>query len=267
MHKCYIEICGGIGNQMFQIASAYGYSKKSNRELVVSYERWTASQGSSPKLYEDTLYKGIKFGGIPRDQQGLTYYSEKSPTGYEDLDKSLTYEIDGVTYTTYKENDLVLCGYFQSPKYFDDYRDEVKNLFTLPEIDLGHITSDDAVAFHIRRGDYAHYPEIFGDNEEYFIRMFEKFKDRKINVFTDSPNYVEIFRRYADFTIISSKQEILDLTAMSKHKNIVCSNSSFSWWASYLGVEKDNIYVPKVWLRGRDCEDIYLDKMIRVYTI
>lgn len=63
------------------------------------------------------------------------------------------------------------------------------------------------------------------------------------------------------FRIIRGKDELEDLTIMAHHPNLVCSNSSFSWWASMLGIEKNKIIVPNKWLLTEDCSDIYTDKM------
>lgn len=245
MSDCYVNVCGGIGNQLFQIAAGYAYSKKHYKNLLINISNWTASQGSNPNVYANNLLKNF------------TYYRGST-------DHATKFEEEGFNYKEIPEfkGDVVINGYFQSLKYFENYKEEFVNQLDLPNFNMNFI-DDDSVAFHIRRGDYAKYPQVFGDNEEYFRKLFNQFKDRKINVFTDSPDYATKFSEVAKFTIIRSASELKDLTALANHKTLVCSNSSFSWWASVLGVEKDAIYVPKVWLHDRDCSDIYYKGMIK----
>jgi benzoyl-CoA reductase/2-hydroxyglutaryl-CoA dehydratase subunit BcrC/BadD/HgdB len=157
-----------------------------------------------------------------------------------------------------------LNGYFQSLKYFENYKYQFIDQLILPEVNCS-IIKDGSVAFHIRRGDYLRYPDIhLVCDTKYFNDMFERFKDHNINVFTDSPQHVlNEFEKY-NFNLIQTSSELNDLTLMSLHDNIVCSNSSFSWWASILGIPKNTVIVPNRWFNDRVCEDIYYDFMERV---
>ena len=57
-------------------------------------------------------------------------------------------------------DNICLYGYFQSEKYFKDYKDEVKNLFNFDFETKEKITkkldSIEKVGIHIRLGDYLH---------------------------------------------------------------------------------------------------------------
>ena len=68
------------------------------------------------------------------------------------------------------------------------------------------------------------------------------------------------------FDIITTNSEIEDMMVMSKYNTIICSNSTFSWWASILGdIPNKTIIVPPKWLLDRDCSDIYREDMIINY--
>jgi hypothetical protein len=246
MSKCYVNVCGGIGNQLFQIAAGYAYSKKYEKELFINVTEWTASQGKQPNNYADNLLQNFEFHNGPL--QNVHSIDEKE-FNYNEL--------------PYYDGDVVLNGYFQSLKYFQDYKDEFVSKLVLPKINTIFITNK-SVAFHIRMGDYSRFPTIFGNNEEYFRKLFREYKDHNINVFTDSPEYVNRFLNEGEFNIFSSNSELKDLTALAQHEILVCSNSSFSWWASLLGVPKKKVYVPSKWLHDRDCSDIYYDGMIKI---
>ena len=248
MSKCYVDVCGGVGNQLFQIAAGYAYSEKYNLELVIDPTNWTASQGVSPIIYQDTIFRFFYNSYSPR---GKTKEIHENRFNYDELPKH--HWIDG---------NVSLHGYFQSLKYFEDYKNQFINQLWTPSVDSSFMKPD-CVGFHIRQGDYKNYPHIFGDLTNYFNALFEKFKGVQINVFTDSPESVlKQYEKY-DFNLIKTSSELNDLTLLSLHENIVCSNSSFSWWASILGNKKKLIIVPEKWLLDRDCSDIYYEGMTK----
>jgi hypothetical protein len=246
MNNCYVNVCGGIGNQLFQIANGYAYSKIHNKNLIIDPLHWTSSQGKSPKIYETTIFKNFTYGSI--------FTEDVDPISEKDFNYS---ELE------FKGGNVSLNGYFQSLKYFQECKDEFINLLNLPKVNSSFIQSKN-IAFHIRRGDYAKFPNIFGNITPYFHRMFKRFENEfQINVFTDSPNYVlQEFEKY-NFNLIQTSSELNDLTLLSKHDNIVGSNSSFSWWGSLLGKRKEYIIFPDRWLLDKDCIDIYYDGIIK----
>lgn len=239
MSNCYANVCGGVGNQLFQVAAAYTYAKRYGKDFFIDCSRWHASQGTNPLQYENTIFKNFQYRvGKEFNPELLEEGSSYSPLR----------EIEG---------DVSLSGYFQSWKYFED---DFKDLIVLPKVKTDYIKEKN-VAFHIRRGDYLNYGDLFYIGGTYFPNQFKNFKDYQINVFTDSPELVlKEFDGY-DFNLIQTSSEITDLTSISEHDNVVCSNSSFSWWASLLGKKKDKIIVPDKWIKGQDCSDIYRSDM------
>jgi hypothetical protein len=246
MDKCYVNVCGGVGNQLFQIANGFAYSKKYSKELYVNSSNWNASQGNHCDSYKDDLFKNFKYESPENNR--YTILTERNSDFYE-----LPF-IDG---------DVVLEGYFQSLKYFDTDKDEFMSKLCLRKVDTSFIKEKN-VAIHIRRGDYLRHSNVhLVCGEKYFTTMFKKFDKYQVNVFTDSPEYVlKEFDPYY-FNLIQTSSELNDLTLMSKHDNIVCSNSSFSWWASILGKPKQRVIVPERWYNDRSCLDIYYEGMIK----
>jgi hypothetical protein len=46
---------------------------------------------------------------------------------------------------------------------------------------------------------------------------------------------------------------------------LICSNSSFSWWASFIGVKKNKIIVPKIWFKNiQNHDDIYREEFTKI---
>lgn len=244
MNNCYVNVIGGIGNQLFQIAAGYAYAKKYNKKLIINPYNWVASQGNSPLSYKDTIFKKFQYGNFAEDAT-ITTIQEKG-FNYDEL--------------PFVEGSISLNGYFQSLKYFEEIKDEFISLLNLPDINNNLIPE---VGFHIRRGDYLKHASIHHVcNTKYFEYFFEKFKDKDIKIFTDDPDYViEEFSKYK-FEILKSNSDIKELACMARCNILVGSNSTFSWWAALIG---NNIsYFPSMWFAdGRDATDIFHDKMIK----
>lgn len=248
MNTCYAKVIGGLGNQLFIAAAGYAYAKKYGKEFAIDASSWSASQGTNAMNYKDTIFKNFKYEFSSSDN---TFQINEKRFDYDEL--------------PYHEGDVSLNGYFQSLKYFQSVKDEFVSLLDLPDVSTKNLKNDN-VAVHIRRGDYLNYPEIHHVcKTKYFEDQLLQFKGYQINVFTDSIDYVLNEFRDSNFNIIKSNSELIDLTLMSKHKNIICSNSSFSWWASFLGEPKNKIIVPDRWFNNfQPHDDIYRPEFTKV---
>lgn len=249
MRDVFVNLAGGLGNQLFQIAAGYAYSEYFDRELRIDTSKWSGHQGQHPLKYKDNLFKNFTFCG----------YAFRDYVNWVDPQFNYTPINDS------DRNVIFLNGYFQSLKYFEDCADKFKHLLVLPEVDTW-ITSSKNVAFHIRRGDYLKFKNVhYVCDTEYFDKCFDMFKGYQINVFTDSPEHVLEEFKHQDFNLIQTSSELNDLTLMSLHDNMVISNSTFSWWASFLGKKKERIVSPSKWFAdGREATDIFRDEFIRI---
>lgn len=256
MNNCFVNVCGGIGNQLFQLANGYAYSKKYDKNLYINDIEWSAGQGNSPEHYRTTIFKNFAYWkSHTSTNNGINNISERR-FNYDQLPNV--------------EGSVTLNGYFQSLKYFKEYKDEFISKLHIPEVEQV-VDTDTTIAFHIRRGDYLRNPDIHHVcTTRYFELLFEKFKDRyKIDVFTDSPEYVlEEFKTY-NFNIQRTPSELHDLSLMSQYTKLVCSNSTFSWWASLLGGSNKYIIVPERWfgVGFQDHGDIYRSDFTRIPVV
>ncbi len=248
MKNCYVNVIGGIGNQLFQIAAGYAYAKKHDKKLIINPYKWCAGQGTNPLVYKDNIFKHFEYGNY---LTGNVISIHEKRFNYDEL--------------PFHNGNVALNGYFQSLKYFKEYKNQFISLLNLPNIST-KISESNNVAVHIRRGDYLKYPNLhYVCKTNYFKEQLSKFEGCQQNVFTDSVDYVLNEFSDCNFNIIKSNSELEDLTLMSKHENIICSNSSFSWWASLLGTPKNKIIVPDKWFHNfQPHEDIYRSEFIKV---
>ena len=55
------SLCGGLGNQLFQIAAGFSHASRINTDFAINYDLFlTVGQGFKNHKYKDTLYRNIK---------------------------------------------------------------------------------------------------------------------------------------------------------------------------------------------------------------
>ncbi len=211
---------------MFTIATGEALSIRDGKQMYI-----TKPNGYNE--YSDNIFRNIKVtNNIPNN-----IYRESS--------------------FTYSEIPVVdaIDGYFQSEKYFCDYRDFILDLFR-PTNDIeeyidkkyGNILNN-SVGIHIRRGDYLLYPNIHPVcTIEYYKNALDNFGNREnFIIFSDDINWCkEHFD--SDFHFIEKEKDWMDLYIMSKCTDNIIANSSFSWWAAWLNKnDEKRVVAPKLW--------------------
>jgi len=135
-----------------------------------------------------------------------------------------------------KKKNINFIGYFQSPKYFDDVWDKIKEDFYFEEdfrkrFDSFKVKNTDW-SVHVRRGDYVGHKRYFNLSPEYYIDFFKEHPKETFYIFSDDPRYcMETFTQ-ENVVIIDGYSDIESLCLMSKFKNHLIANSSFSWWGA-----------------------------------
>jgi hypothetical protein len=284
------RISNGFGNQMFLYATAFAFSKKLNKELLLDvytgpnqlikknlkkrfkhykpkYElsvfdisskvlprkfTFDTSAGYFKRkffLFLDKFYKKKQFIIEYKDSFKKTFYSDSYlKKNYQD--------------TAYIE------GYFESEKYFFDFRSEL-----LKEFQFTHkincsknyydqITNSNSVSLAIRRD---RYNERFDDDNDedkvkkthlfenlqydYIVKSIGYFKSHidspKFFLFSDS--FDNLDKRFFDIEeLIFIKDNLTDkgledFYLMSKCKHFAVAPTSFHWWAAWLNTADNKI--------------------------
>lgn len=124
-----------------------------------------------------------------------------------------------------------LNWYYQDPKWFEGYEEEIKQLFG---DGIGFLPY---VSIHVRRGDYANNP-FYVDlaQTDYYLRALDHFPNKNFLVFSDNTEFCKNFFLFKgkNFQIMENQTEIEDFNQMASCEGNIISNSSFSWWAAYL---------------------------------
>ncbi len=254
-----VNLIGGLGNQMFQYATARAIALERNQKLYINakvFEKYTLhSYGLNHFNIKATAYnepaKWIK--KITNKLRLNSYYKETS------------FRYNSALFDNATKN-LFLNGYFQSEIYFKKYRSIITNDFKIvsplkPKTQsfLHNISQENSVSIHIRRGDFIEH-EVHNTSKEAYYKKAMDFIESKIDkptyyLFSDDMNWVKSnFKTnyntiYVDFNDAKTAYE--DLILMSHCKHNIIANSSFSWWASWLNENTNKIVIaPQQWFNG-----------------
>jgi hypothetical protein len=256
------QLVGGLGNQLFIIATAYAYSIKYNKAFHIS-KTWPGISDSRPS-YWTTLLKNVP--GV-KDLTGCIDYKEKD-FSYNPIPK-------------YKGN-IRLKGYYQSPKYFNEYEDRIRQLFQLPEdIDIfaseyiKKFEGNTKVAVHIRRGDYLKLSKTHYIQDINYYKIAKKVIEQKLGFrpsylyFSDDKEWVRdnFTLEVEDIIIEDLSKDYQEFAVMQKCNHFIIANSSFSWWSAWLSSTNSEkiVIAPFQWfgLKGpSNWQDIYLENWI-----
>lgn len=251
---------GGLGNQMFQIAAAEALALKFNSVAKFRLEAYTPMQASSPIYYAGNIFSNINFRRPTLEEEGYL------PTVAEDELKIMQYFP-----VNFGSNPIVLQGYFQSEIFFENAKDYIRNLFS-PTIPLKFTNwfkgvDRNSISIHIRRGDYMGIQNILPIVSKSYVDKALALHGPYSNIFifSDDKEWAQETLKYARSEVVRGLSDYEEMWLMSKCSHNIISNSSFSWWASYLNNNPDKkVYVPSIWF-GPDApkqeSSIYSDWM------
>lgn len=148
--------------------------------------------------------------------------------------------------------------YYQDPYFFEDHKEAVRTLFSA---NIPNKTN--AVAIHVRRGDYVGNPFYVDLMEtDYYDQAIKMFPNDRFLVFSDDPLFCEEKWKGDDRFSFSYGDEIEDMNLMASCKAQIISNSSFSWWGAWLCPDyPDNkVIAPLNWYADGDNSRTILPK-------
>lgn len=255
-------LIGRLGNSMFQIGASIGYARKYGHEWAVQ---------EHPHNGESAIHR--VYPNLPKtNSRGVGYQEHPSKFCQH---HQMHYDECHFNYHPIPNmgGDVFLRGFWQSYKYFEHYQDEVKDVFKLPHVP-GY---EDYVSIHVRRGDYVKHSGSFppitkgyiSEAMNHFLRIYDSIK---FMVFSDdiawckeniktSVSYVSgslsddeikaLQQKLKDQVIFSEgRNEQQDLSLMASCGHHIISNSTFSWWGSFLGHNPNRITITPSQERG-----------------
>jgi hypothetical protein len=272
-----IDIMGGLGNQMFQVAAAYATARQNGANVLLLRNK-KADDGRA--MYWNSV--------LGRWAHSLV--DALSPLTVGDQ----WYEVGATEYRPTPMNitrSLHLNGYVQSPKYFSDpvICEEVKMLMRPQAVEVDAIRAkyknlfevqDRIVVMHARRTDYLktpHHIAVHGPLDAAYYRnatekILETISSPIFLLVSDDPMYwmsilseVPALMKHS-FHILMDETDVETLVLLQQFRYFILANSTFSWWACWLA-EAKKVIAPARWFGPagpRNYEDIYCKDWIRV---
>jgi hypothetical protein len=229
-----ILLNGRMGNQMFQYAVCRMIAYKNGYNFYISENGEPSTEG----IHIKNIFKDLDLGLFDGD----ILYSHSENHTIQKFDPNI-FNLNDYT---------ILWGFYQSPNYFYGYEDLVRSWFN---IDLNEKSKEvfnnypveDYCYVHLRGTDYKNHSHWFLDSDYYF-KAFEKVKESNPNIsfliITDDID--ESKKLFPNIDCISNDM-VTDFITLLNSEHIIISNSTFSWWASWLK-NKKTIIAPNNWL-------------------
>ena len=227
-----VGLMGRLGNNLFQMAAALGLSSR----LGVSCS-YTNNQS-----YLNAF-----------DLPDISPIGKQAPNIFKERKFNFNESFSSLNDNTH------LSGYFQSEKYFKYSEDLVRKNFAFKSFVRDNTTANgfgyledptnNYTALHVRRTDYMGIQHAHPlCTMTYYNECVNRLTNTdKILIFSDDPQWCRTI-------FCDSKYQVVDLDlhcsmyAMTKVKNIIAANSTFSWWGAWLNNRKDKtVYCPAKW--------------------
>jgi hypothetical protein len=272
-----LNLQGGLGNQMFRLASGINVSILSGKTLILN-TRWFSSNFENTCLAKRRYHldyfpntRQFKLSNSPYLKFRINQYIGRLPGFVQKLSGHVTEE----SYEYFHSNNFAkskwVNGNFDSIRYFPG-SDFLSYYFTFPtevsdwlvgsrKLSLGRPT----VAMHIRMGDYLNFPEIYDVLDvDYYLSALailkNQHKDFFLICFTDDIDQAKNFLKgkvapdvYLGDEPGVSPGEVLRF--MSESESIITANSTFSWWAAYLGSlngTTKTVFIPDKYINNKN---------------
>ena len=277
--ELYIELVGGVGNQLFIFFAGLYYSRLYDKKLILDFteiSKGLTNHGSSIKSFR--LVSPIS---IHKNSTSMSKNLNKKI-----LDK-LSIKVKGfntVRYLftgTYQAKEIGfdellqkhfkikrLQGYYQTFKYIDmlEKSGSSTDLTLVRPSELfkklaKEIVSQNPVVVHVRRGDYENPKSLMGllsakyyesalnlvnrlhSTENYWVFSDDIFEAKKLlsPMLPNNTNWI---------MPKSLTDPAESLVLMSLAKKLIIANSSFSWWAARSGSIKEVVIAPNPWFKS-----------------
>lgn len=234
---------GRLGNFLFQVAATIGYAFRHGQDFSI------------PNHTTDPFWNPL-------------YLPHLVNPKYEQHKEDVLLNENGMAYQElawdegWTDKQVVLNGYFQSEKYFHEFRSEILYLFGFP-----YEFKSDVCSIHARFGDYllVHGKHIIVD-EPYLTAAINYVKENtgieRFKVFSDNIGmFKSKFGGLYNFEYSENSNEVDDLVEISCCHSNINSSSTFSWWGAYLNRNPNKIIVTQSkWFQdgwmGMDTKDI-----------
>jgi hypothetical protein len=259
-----VRLHGGLGNQLFQAATGYYLAKKYSFILVLVYSK-NLKKNTHGEEFSKTVFR--RFNVVITDD--VSYYDNCIPLNEPNNNKTC-FEYHGDEIIGAYENHF-LTGYFINKKYVKNAGPEFINLLQYPEICSSlhekYPQLETSYFIHMRRGDYVGHKLYVIDYDTYFTKAIGHIlsinKDAHFFIVSDDIAFCKTYAVLHNInkTFIENMDTLHSIYFMSLcKKGGICSNSTFSGWATTLNASPDKTVIfPDKWINTSQKVDVPFD--------
>jgi hypothetical protein len=260
--KLILRLQGGLGNQLFQYATARALCLEKNMGLIIEcssfendpYQRTCAlsSFKIKAKIIKSGVYKKIVTPGNRIYANALRFNLI-----FNEIEQNFKLHEN-----LFPKPRLInsIIGYWQSSYYFQKYDSIIRRDLQLKsKVYLSNIinSSKPIISLHVRRlhGTYFEGGKKVIDERygvlpiQYYISAINYFKQRindfTVLVFSDDIDWCKKNLAWVDYFIsdLGHFNDIEQLVLMSQAHHYIIANSTYSWWGVWLNSNKSKIVV------------------------
>ena len=219
-----VELIGGLGNNMFQYAIGKIIANTKEYNLNISNIHLLSK-------YFPNISNVINKKCVLTNQLNVGY---GSTTGYiQNCDIDAILEHDGL---------INLRGFFQKHQFYTKFVDMLRSEFEYNSTNFSKSEPGDLVV-HVRLGDYVSLNHFL--QPHIYLNIIQSIDyDRCVIVTDEIENpYLKEFLKLDNCIIQHSNNIMQDFHTLKSAKNLILSQSTFSWWAALLGYQQQ-VFVP-----------------------
>ncbi len=294
-----VRIMEGLGNQLFQYATARAWAIRNRMELKLDSSSY---RSGSRRAYILPYFK-IDVPEATEEELRIFKECEVLSTSFP---VSTLRRFRGpimaailidpiwrvVNLPKILPTNLYLQGFWAHAEYFREIKDILLREFSLRQdyfVEIQQICEviqkTSSVAVHFRRGDYINSQKgknLFGAlPSSYYVRALNEVKRNVkspvLYVFSDEPDWVRKNIDLNGFEVVWATEHskglpYLEFQMMRLCRHIICANSTFSWWAAWLNSNSSALILgPERWYSDARAQRLYKkgsvlnsDRMIRI---
>ncbi len=269
-----VEISAGLGNQMYQYAFAKALAQKKNDLLLIDRKLYQTDSTRNYNLNKFNIFcitlNSANLIGIICRKIVVLFSLKKTKRLVNDPIWECPDFID------YKSYNISLLGTWAFSDSFKSIWNQLSKELSLkkqyrvkiqPLIEK--IKQEDSVSIHIRRGDYLNSSSAFQIfnilEDDYYLKAIEIIESRlekpKYYLFTDDIKSCTEMLKDRNVEIISLNDSFTDyeeFELMKSCRHHIIANSTFSWWAAWLGKSNEGISIqPHHWYKDKELQVAY----------
>ncbi len=298
MKKVIVKISEGLGNQLFMFANAYSFSKKMGYILYIdsktAYKKLKIRNflldnfmiDLNPAHVDDIPDNFSKYA-LHKFSKKIDFLRKKKKFLIEKKLNDKITSFEDYTKINYS-NKIYIEGYFESEKYFFDYKNDIINQYKVKNIkketlsiNPNLIKNENSVSIVIRQHRFSEKiknkeniqkSDIYVKNTiEYIAKAVDYIKSKinnpKFYIFSNDINNLGHAFNKDSFTLVDHihNKAINDFYLSTLCKHFIIGPSTFHWWSAYLGTNKSKICIcPPEKIKFSSNKDIFPDSWIKL---